>query len=49
MFPHNVEITKNLQKTFQFLEKHYDNSYDNVALRMGNVVLSIEVIQVRLL
>lgn len=48
MFPQYPAINDNLQKLFGHLERHYDNSYDDVALRMGNVVLSMELIHVRL-
>ncbi|KAI6238569.1 Nuclear receptor domain-containing protein [Aphelenchoides fujianensis] len=39
MFPHNQEIRTRMNALFGFLRSHYQNNHDDVAVRVGNIVL----------
>ncbi|KAI6238897.1 hypothetical protein M3Y99_00647500 [Aphelenchoides fujianensis] len=41
MRPNKADIQQQLDRTFRTVQKHYEDTYRNVALRLGNLVLSL--------
>lgn len=46
LFSQNTMFEQKIQEIFVSLEKYFKNSYNGVALRMGNTILAITLVQV---
>jgi hypothetical protein len=45
LFPDNVHIQANINALFESLREHYEENYEDVAIRMGNLILLINEVE----
>jgi hypothetical protein len=38
-----------LNRLFMSLQEHFENNYDNVGIRLGNILMALSIIEVKLL